>query len=757
MAQVNATIKFYGYISAAWVELDDAAGAAGARFFWGIPGNGPLDRIADTADLRLPLNNATGLYTIGGPSMLAGWRKGIPIKMVITFENEDHDYLYYLDDVDARPSNKDKLAYAYCVDWLDYAERSPIVNPGVQTNKRGDEVLTTAIGLVAIAPPGGTNFDTGRETFPTAFDTVTSHTTVLKEAMKVAYSEIGHVYLKHNGVLVFENADSRHGWRAAGEIPLESASSGLFLKEDGGYLLKEDGGKIILNQTAAQTFDGSIIDDFEAPYGDHQINRMTVLAYPRRLGASPEVLFELDEEIVLGPGKTYTLKGYWADPDGGLPINAQDHIEPDPSTATDCSAFTTTGGGGSNITSSLVLNSWSPGTEGFSVDLYNGNASTMYIYTFAPRATAIRRPNPTEHVATNSASITEFEANSETLNQKYKNDLYAGRVFVDSQVEEHKEPRTVLNSIPFTANKSPSAMMAFLYTEIGDLRYIEIDELGLTGNCYIQGIEVEMKGNIIKVTWRVVLALSLIAGFSPLAIEFAGGSATDGINFGFVPHISNLRQRSISAWIYLDTDVPDSTYYTIAGYNVNYLFVVKQNRKIKLYDQQMGVAGAGGGDWTSTDSNVIPLGEWVHVVVTHDTTAWPSNSVPIIYVNGVTVALTEGTTPSGNFGTENGMDFTIGNVHSNNNDYADAFDGKIADVRVYDSVLTAANVAIIYNSGRPDETLVTDGLVFQAFAVRDEDLADFVDETLTTAQKVFDNIFKVVGEVHGAPIGRAAP
>ena len=577
--QANATIKFYGYISAAWVELDDACGAAGANLFWGISGNGPMDRIADTADLRLPLNNATGLYTIGGPSMLSGWRKGIPIKIVITFESNDYEYLYYLDDVDARPSNKDKLAYAYCVDWLDYAERTPIVNPGVQANQRGDEVLTTATNLIGIAPPGGTDFDTGRETFPTAFDTNTSKTTVYKEMVKVAYSELGHVYLKHDGTLRFESADSRHGWRTAGTFPLAIDDSNLAINEDGELAINEDGEFVANDELAAMTFDGSVIKDYEAPSGDHQINRMTVVAYPRRLGASPEVLFELDEEIIIASGQTYPLKGYWADPVGGLPINAQDWIEPDPATGTDCSAFTATGGGGSNITSSLTLNNWAPGTDGFSVDLYNSNAATMFVRTFDPRATAIRIPNSIEHVATNGASITEFEANSETLHQKYKNDLGSGSVFVDSQVEEHKEPRTVQNSITFTANKSPSAMMAFLYTEVGDLRYIVIPEIGFANNFYIQGIEVTMAGKIITVTWHVAIALSLIAGFSPLAIEFAGGSAPDAVNFGYVPYISNLQTRSFSVWVYMDADATGSI-DNIIGYGVYVLISVKSPRYI---------------------------------------------------------------------------------------------------------------------------------------------------------------------------------
>jgi hypothetical protein len=238
-----------------------------------------------------------------------------------------------------------------------------------------------------------------------------------------------------------------------------------------------------------------------------------------------------------------------------------------------------------------------------------------------------------------------------------------------------------------------------------------------------------------------------------LAVEFRGGSTSDGINFGYLPHISNLRQRTISAWIYMDTDVPDTTYYSIVAYGVNYMLIVKQNRKLKLYDQQMGVSSAGFGTW-ETPTNSLPLSAWTHVVVTHDTVSWPNNSIPIIYINGSVQTLTELDPPDANFGNEDGMEFVIGNVHSNNNDYTESFDGKIKDVRVYNRILSGAEVTALYNSGTPDASLVTDGLVFQAFAVRTKELSSYVDQTLTESLKLLDNIQRVVGTPHGSPIGR---
>ena len=119
--------------------------------------------------------------------------------------------------------------------------------------------------------------------------------------------------------------------------------------------------------------------------------------------------------------------------------------------------------------------------------------------------------------------------------------------------------------------------------------------------------------------------------------------------------------------------------------------------------------------------------------------------------------MTETNTPVGAREDEAGLEFVIGNTHSSASDYDTSFDGKIADPRIYGRITPQSEVTTLYNGGTPDETLLTDGLRFQGFAVRDEDLADFVDQTLTTSQKVFDNVFKVVGSIHGTPVGRAAP
>jgi hypothetical protein len=748
MAIANATIQMYAYISGSWVLLDDTGGANPTTGYWGMRNNNPLTRVANTGSMTVTLNNSTGIYSPNGVSALAGWKKGIPLKMVITFEGESKEFKYYISDIDAKSDDKNKKAVVTCVDWLDYAARHPIVNPGIQTNKRGDEVLTTLLGLIEV-DPDATDFDTGIETFPTVLDTITSQTKAYTEAAKIALSELGFVYLKKDGTLVFESSSHRSGWNIVDSIPLANADSGFLLKEDGGYLLKEDGGKIILNESAAVSFDSTNIFDYDAPYGKHVINRLTVYANPRKLSAAPEILFQLDEPIAIGSGQTVTIKGSYANPDSGLRINAQDMITP--VVTTDYLVNTLKTGAGTNISADLVLTSTTYGTEGFTHQVTNNNASGGFITKYNYRGTGIYIFNQIEHAANNAASITEFEAETETLNQKYKNDLYSGIVFSESIVDEHNQPRTVLNSITFYANKSSANMMAFLYTDVGSLHYISMDDEGLSGNYYIQGTEYKIQGGVIMVKWIVAIALSLQVGcgLSPISAQFHY-AATDAVDFGYLPKISNITYRTDSAWIYASslpaqnmTIISQGTTGSLGGRKID----ITQFPSVRLYEMHDGNLGA----WVTPDGS-IASGQWYLVTITRDVSTITNK--PIMYLNAVSQIVREDSTPSGAVQTQIGKPLFIGN----DSVYVRTFDGKIFDPRIYNRILTQAEVVELYNAGVPSALVGTkDGLVFQGMAVRTENLANYIDQTLDSTLTLRDNVFGAVGVPHGSPVGRVAP
>jgi len=770
MATSNISTVISAYISGAWVELN---ALTPARAHWGISGNRPTDRLADVGELTFALDNSAGLYSPGAATALAGWEKGLPVKMVVTFEGEDFvRFRGNITDIQIRPAHKDHRAYVTVSDWLDYAARHPVVNPAVQTSKRADQVITTLLTELEVQPQA-TSLGTGTETFPTAFDDVKDRTTAYQEFAKLANSELGYIYVtkdRTNGeTLVFDGSDVRHGWVTPDTRALTTRTvdpnPGYLLLEDGFYLLLEDGGKLILdadvtnNYTFDGTMDGSLIFDFDAPYGEHVINRMTVYAYPRRLSASNEILFQLDKEIVLASGGQFLLKGTYADPDGGLPINGQSMVTP--VATTDYTMFDASGGTGNNITGSLGV-SISYGADGFSATLTNNSTKTGYINKFNTRGIGIYKYNPISLFESNDTSIDSLGTEAEQLNQKYKTTVYAALVYAKTIVDEFREPRTTLNSISFIANKSSGCMLAFLYNDVGDMIYIDAPEIGIEGNHYIQGVELTINGGVAMVKWILIAALSIQAiggGLTAISIENGAG---DGINYGYLPKTADLTQRSMSVWIY-PTNGNEGVVQTIMGaWGANTLlgydnsYRMSGSRNNYQIEYQQGWSGNSSSIVWNTPNNTFANNNWYHIVITYDGSGTTND--PVIYVNAVSQTLVETSgPPSGSILSQIGNEFVIGNIHSSGYDYTSPFYGKIFDPRVYNRILSAAEVTTLYNSGTPDETLVTSGLVFQGFNVRTADLADYTDQTLTSALKVRDNQFGAIGTPAGSPIGRNAP
>jgi len=249
--------------------------------------------------------------------------------------------------------------------------------------------------------------------------------------------------------------------------------------------------------------------------------------------------------------------------------------------------------------------------------------------------------------------------------------------------------------------------------------------------------------------WILKPFLCLALGMSQVAVEFSGGSATDSVTFGSVPHIANLSSRTFSAWVYPETYSSGSgdMIFALSNTSGGNVLIYLTSSKL-LFLQSFTINGAA---WV-TPENIPTLNTWTHIAITYNNSSVSND--PIIYVNGSAVTITEITAPSGTVKPENGVILDIGNWSTSLTPYSRSFNGKIKDVRVYNRILSAAEVTTLYNGGTPDMDLVTDGLQFQAFVVPTFRLTDFVDATLTSDMKVRDRIYGVVGTPHGSPIGR---
>ena len=114
-------------------------------------------------------------------------------------------------------------------------------------------------------------------------------------------------------------------------------------------------------------------------------------------------------------------------------------------------------------------------------------------------------------------------------------------------------------------------------------------------------------------------------------------------------------------------------------------------------------------DFTGADAdfrtNLLswPLNSWFHVAVTYDNSS--SSNDPKFYINGVEHTNTSKNAPTGSFVSDASYNFTIGN-RANATDRT--FDGYIDDVRVYDRIISPAEIMALYElgDGRDDPSLV---------------------------------------------------
>lgn len=156
----------------------------------------------------------------------------------------------------------------------------------------------------------------------------------------------------------------------------------------------------------------------------------------------------------------------------------------------------------------------------------------------------------------------------------------------------------------------------------------------------------------------------------------------------------STEKMTFAAWIYktgdgennfgriLDFGNSDIMWYT--GTTEKVYFAAKWN-------------GANTVQWATTDS-VFSLNEWTHVVITYDATAAAND--PKVYVNGVekSVVLDSGVQTGAYYGIVS-QDAHIGNRSGGDR----TFEGQLADVAVWNSILSSEEIGALFDSSKTIE------------------------------------------------------
>jgi hypothetical protein len=416
----------------------------------------------------------------------------------------------------------------------------------------------------------------------------------------------------------------------------------------------------------------------------------------------------------------------------------------------DYSMNTEEDGSGTDISSYLSVTAVY-GTEAVIYTLTNNYGNTGYITSLQARGYGVYQYSSVETDIESSVSYNKYGYQDLSLSQQYQQENIYGSQISDRILELNKNPITNLRSITINANKSSESMMTFLNVDIGDLIHIVVDKYEIDNYYYIQHIAFEITegGRIINYSITPQQSYSLQSGLELVGVDFGGSTTLDGINYGYIPEICDLSERTFTAWI---TPKSDTAISVIMGTNAdtggNRIYYYTYSHKIGIYTNifQNGTPGT----WTTPD-NSITDDLLYSIIVTY----LPRSTIayPIIYINGIAQSLVKSSTPSGTLNTEAGSNFVIGNMKTTTIDFTKSFNGQISDARVYNRILTADEALQLYTEGISGDG-ITEGMVFQGPCIRSSELSTYTDLTLTSETKLLDNIYGNVGTPNGSPISR---
>ncbi len=228
----------------------------------------------------------------------------------------------------------------------------------------------------------------------------------------------------------------------------------------------------------------------------------------------------------------------------------------------------------------------------------------------------------------------------------------------------------------------------------------------------------------------VLLLLASLERKHSMAIDF-NHTVNQVVDFGAQSAVQLIQSKTIMFWIDLDTTTDGDFFGLSATDYANEVWdSYIESAKIKFFANFSTTNGI----WQTNSS--ISTGRH-HVAITYNYSS--TSNDPIIYIDGVSVSISESSTPVGSYMTGTTNTFKIGAPTV----LTYPFDGRMNNALVYNRILTAAEIADAYSSrlAIPDYR----GLVF-APAI----WAGGADGSTVTT--IIDNITGASGAASASPV-----
>jgi hypothetical protein len=497
MPTVTATVVLEAELAgsgAGWTDLsaDTRIASQALSLTYGISGNSPIDRVAQSGTLVWSMNNAAsnsggvlGYYSPGHTNARSGWDLGIIVRLKITYGGTTY-YKFRGTLVDVQPQAgqyRNRSVDCSAVDWMDEAARSKITGIAIQENQRSDQLVSTIVTNSVARQPAATSYATGQSTFAISLDNLSDNQTSVMAALSdVVASELGYLYVKgdttQGGTLVFED---RHARPKAG--------------------------------AAVHTFNNSMIELEVLRSRDDIINRVFVVVHPRTVSGSSGVLYEMTttESVpkVLA-GTTLKITALYKEPS----INAYrvaGKTLVTPVAGTDWIANTAADGGGSVITSDTTLTFGTTGANAVELVITNTGTVDAYITTLQVRGTQVADTSEVVMASSDTSSQTTYGEVDTRIDMPYESDVTLAASISKWILGVYKDPRYVLNGLTVVGSASSALMTQCLAREPGDKIAVVETVSGITDSegaaevgYFINGVELTIDaGNILTAAWAL--------------------------------------------------------------------------------------------------------------------------------------------------------------------------------------------------------------------------------------------------------------
>lgn len=416
---------------------------------------------AEVGQCIITVSNPGGTYT---PSNTSGAYYGyLKPKRTLGIRAYDDDYNYnlfygYIEEIIPHPHLSEQDCVITAVDGIDFLSRHDMdtaLYTDTLTGAIHDYILTDA-GWGTLA-----RLDDGQDTVPFWYGSGVKARFAQEE---IDDSEQGFSWIDGEGTFCFE--DRHH--RSTEESQTSQAD---------------------INNIMAQ------ISNPLTPRNVY--NTITATVTPWDLQSEVE-LWRLDEAPLIPAGETRT---WWGEASvSGESVFVGAWVTP--ASTTDYTANTESGGGGTDLTSSITVTTTKL-AKTIKLQIANGASVPAYITLLKARGTYYDSLTKVTRKSEDATSQTNYQKRTLSINGKYLTNAEVAQDFVDYAIGKYKDPRAEL-SLTLT-NQDSTTLNYILDLEISDRVTVDNDLLGIDDDYFIDHMEhnISMGGKLHTVTYRL--------------------------------------------------------------------------------------------------------------------------------------------------------------------------------------------------------------------------------------------------------------